>query len=184
MKILYTAFVRPHFEYAIQFWSSPNYNKDQNLSERAQRRATKLIPTLRNLSYEERLKQLNMFTLHKRRVTGDMIEVFKILNKFDKINPEVVLFETKNALITRSNSMKLKVQKYNTITRKSYFNVRVVDHWNRLPASIVNSKTNFLRITTCSPRDSSASREVAPPLTFFFYHRLGTTLWMLAVPPW
>ena len=75
---------------------------------------------MRNVSYEERLKQLNMFTLHKRRITGDMIEVFKILNKFDKINPEV-LFEINNASATRSNGMKLKVQRYNTISRKSYF---------------------------------------------------------------
>ena len=73
-------FVRPHLEYAIQFWS-PNYIKDQKWLERIQRRATKLIPTLRNLSYEERLKQLDMFSLHKRRIRGDMIEVFKILNK-------------------------------------------------------------------------------------------------------
>ena len=86
-----------------------------------------------------------MFTLHKRRIRGDMIEVFKILNKFDKINPEV-LFEINNTSVTRGNGMKLKVQKYNTIARKSYFNVRVVNHWNRLPASIVNYKTiNILK---------------------------------------
>ena len=69
---------------------------------------TKLIPTLRNLSYEKRFKQLDMFTLHKRRIRGDMIEVFKILNKFDKINREV-LFEMNNASETRGNGMKLKV---------------------------------------------------------------------------
>ena len=72
---------------------------------------TKLIPTLHNLSYEKRLKQLDMFTLHKRRIRGAMIEVFKILNKFDKINPEVLL-EMNNASIM---SVKLKVQSYNTI---------------------------------------------------------------------
>ena len=71
-----------------------------------------------------------------------MIEVFKTLNKFlkiDKINPKV-LFEMNNASVTRDNGMKLKVQRCNTIARKSYFNVRVVDHWNRLPASVVDYK--------------------------------------------
>ena len=141
MKKLYTAFVRPHLGYTIQFWS-PNSIKDQNLLERVQRQATKLIPTLRNLSCEERLKQLDMFTLHKQRTRGDMIEAIKILNKFDKINPEV-LFEMNNASVTRGNGMKLKVQKFYTIARNSYLNVRVVDHWNRFPASasVVNSKT-------------------------------------------
>ena len=72
---------------------------------------------------------------------GNMSEFFKILDKFDKINREV-LFEMNNASVTRGNGMKLKVQRYNTIARKSYFNVfRVVDHWNRLPASVVSSKT-------------------------------------------
>ena len=64
MKKFYTAFVRPHLEYAIQFWS-PNYIKNQNFLERVQRRVTKRISTLHNLSYEERLKQLDMFILHK-----------------------------------------------------------------------------------------------------------------------
>ena len=131
--------MRPHLEYAVQFWS-PNYIKDQNLLERVQRRTTKQIPTLRNLSYEERLKRLDMFPLYKRRVRGDLIEVFKILNKFDKINPEQ-LFAMNTATVTRGNGMKLKGQRCNTIARQSYFNVRVVDTWNRLPASVVSSKT-------------------------------------------
>ena len=108
--------------------------------ERVQRRATKLISTLRNLSYEERLKPLDLFTLHKQRIRGDTTEVFKILDKFDKINPEI-LCEMSNVSVTRDNGMKLEIQKFNTIARKSYFNVRVVDHWNRLPASVVDSKT-------------------------------------------
>ena len=139
MKKLYIAFVRPHLEYAVQFWS-PNYIKDQNSLERVQRRATKHIPVLRNLTYEERLKQLDMFPHHKRRTRGDLIEVFKILKQFDKINPEK-LFEMNNATVTRGNGLKLKGQRYNTIARKSYFSVRVVDHWNRLPASVVGSDT-------------------------------------------
>ena len=69
-----------------------------------------------------------------------MIEIFKIVNKFDKINPELFL-EMNNASATRGNGKILEVQKINTIARKSYFNVRVVGHWNRLPASVVSSKT-------------------------------------------
>ena len=68
---------------------------------------TKVIPTLRNSTYEERLKQCDMFPLHKQRNKGDMIEVFKILSKFDKINPEV-LFEMNNASVMRDNGMTLK----------------------------------------------------------------------------
>ena len=127
-----------HLEYAIQSWTQ-KYIKEQNLLERVQRRATKLIPTLRNVSCEEQLKQLNMVTLHKQRIRGDMIEVFDIQNNFDKVNPEV-LFVINNESVTRGNGTKVKVQRYNTIDRKSCCNVRAVDHWNRLPASVVSSK--------------------------------------------
>ena len=65
MKRLYTAFVRPHLEYEVQFWS-PNYITEQNSLERIQRIATKHIPALRNLTYEERLQCLDMFSLNKR----------------------------------------------------------------------------------------------------------------------
>ena len=81
-----------------------------------------------------------MFSLNKRRIRGDLIEVFKILNQFDKINPEK-LFEMNNTTITRGNGMKLKGQRYNTVARKSYFTVRVIDQWNRLPASVISSDT-------------------------------------------
>ena len=131
--------MRPHLEYAVQFWS-PNYIKDQNSLERVQRRATKHIPALRNSTYEERVKRLDMFSLNKRRIRGDLIEVFKIINQFDKINPER-LFEMNNVSVTRGNGMKLKGQRYNTTARKSYFPVRVVDHWNKLPTSVVCSNT-------------------------------------------
>ena len=81
-----------------------------------------------------------MFSLHKQRMRGDLTEVFKILNKFDKINPER-LFEINHMTVTTGNSMKLKGRRRNTIVSKAYFNVRVVDHWNRLPASVVSWKT-------------------------------------------
>ena len=78
------SYVRPHLEYCIQFWSPIN-GKDGDMLEGVQRRVTKIIPSLRNL-YEERLKRLGMFSLKRRRLKGDMIEVFKMIHGIDKVN--------------------------------------------------------------------------------------------------
>ena len=65
---------------------SPINVKDADILEGIQKRATKMIPSLRNLSYEERLKRLGMFSLRHRRLRGDMIEVFKVIHGIDKVN--------------------------------------------------------------------------------------------------
>ena len=77
---LYKAIVRPHLEY------SPYLRKDIDMLEKIQRRATKLIPGLRDLRYEERLKECGLTTLETRRLRGDQIEVFKILNGYENID--------------------------------------------------------------------------------------------------
>ena len=136
---LYTALVRPHLEYAVQFWS-PCFIKDVNTLERVQRRATKLIPGLRNLQYETRLERLNMFSLKNRRIRGDLIELFKILKRFDDINYEN-MFVLDTESVTRTNGMKLKGKRFNTDLRKNYFNIRVINRWNALPASVVSART-------------------------------------------
>ena len=79
MKQLYTSLVKPLLEYANVVWHS-YLERDIEMLERVQHRATRIVLGLSNLRYEERLRILNLPTLEYRRNRGDAIEVFKYLH--------------------------------------------------------------------------------------------------------
>ena len=82
---LYRSMVRSHFDYAVSVWD-PYKIKHISDIEDVQRRATKLIPEIKKLSYPERLRKLKLPTLSYRPIRGQMIEVYKIINNilYDK----------------------------------------------------------------------------------------------------
>ena len=79
---LYKSIVRPHIEYAVTV-CAPLYKKDMIAIENVQRRATKLVTSIKHLSYQERLRKLGLPSLEYRRERADLIEVYKIMNNID-----------------------------------------------------------------------------------------------------
>ena len=136
---LYKAIVRPHLEYCIQAWR-PYRKKDIDTLERIQRRATKMIPELRDLSYKERLKECGLTTLETRRLRGDQIEVFKILNGYENIDRNM-FFSLKKDSRTRGHEVKLVKDQCRLDIRKHSFSQRTINEWNKLSTDCVTASS-------------------------------------------
>ena len=136
-SIIYTTYIRPHLEYCIQAWA-PYYAKDILLLEKVQRRATKLVWGLKDLSYEERLKLL--FSLDERRLRGDLIQTFKLLTGKDNIDYEILFNRSTNHL--RGRRLKLSKSQCNKLCRRRFFSQRVIDIWNSLSEFMVSAPSN------------------------------------------
>ena len=129
--------MRPHLEYASTIWT-PIFKKDKIQIENVQRRATRLVKSIRNLSYEERLKALGLPSLEYRRERADMIQVYKIMHGIDKVDKDKV-FTMHTYAATRGHSLKLFKRRSRLLVRANSFSHRVVDNWNSLTEDIVNA---------------------------------------------
>lgn len=137
--------VRPLLEYNSVIWS-PHLRKHIEKLERVQHRATKCLPSIRNLTYEDRLRKLKLPTLSYRRRRKDVIEVFKSVNNINKIStnthcticPDKHMFEASLSTHTRGHNRKFQVT--NTQRSRTHFlDNRIKATWNQLTHKTVNS---------------------------------------------
>ena len=139
---LYKSLVRSRLEYCVQAWQ-PYLVKDIELMEKVQKRMTRMLPDLKNMSYPEILKILGLTTLESRRLRDDLIEVFNVVKGFDNIDGNIFFFH-RDIGVCRGHSEKLHKHTFNLDVRKfkkKSFSQRVINHWNALTQHAVDCDT-------------------------------------------
>ena len=141
MKKLLVTVIRPRLEYAQVVWS-PYKKKHIKKLERLQRMATKMVPEIRELTDEERLKAMDLPTLEKRRERGDLIQIFKLLNRMDIVdNKDLLMRGEIVGRSTRGHSMKLRKGRCLQDVKKHSFPQRCVEMWNELSEEVISAKS-------------------------------------------
>lgn len=137
LPLLYKAMVRPFLEYGNVVWG-PFNKTDQKRLEKVQRRATRMVSSVKHLPYEDRLCRLKLPSLLYRRRRGDMIAVYQMLHGGMDISPEAFLSRNTSQL-TRGHGWKLHKPRAKSFVRRNAFSFRVVNDWNSLPAEVVSA---------------------------------------------
>ena len=134
--LLFKSLVRPILEYGAVIWS-PYLKRQSRLIENIQRRATKLLPDLAHLSYHERLQTLQLPSLKYRRIRGDLIQLYTMVNSGTCDFNNFFTFANKQG--TRGHNFKLYKNNCNKNIRKCSFSFRCIDIWNNLSNHTVNA---------------------------------------------
>ena len=99
-----------------------------------------MIPELKDLSYESRLLQCDLTILETKRLRGDQIEVFKIMNGYEDVDRNTFV-KLKKGSRTRGHQAELVKEQCRLDMRKYFFSQRVINEWNKLPNDCVNASS-------------------------------------------
>ena len=136
---LYKSLVKPVIEYGNIIWG-PHYSLDQQNIEKIQRRATRALAVLKDTPYTERLRILGLPSLQYRRLRGDMILLYRLVNNDISIDFSD-LFTISSVTSTRGHIYKLYKPHATTRARCHFFSVRAVNSWNSLPDYVVTAQS-------------------------------------------
>ena len=106
--------------------------------EGVQRRATKLIPRLRDMPYEDRLRELKLPSMEYRRKRGDMIQCFKIMKGLVRLDANKI-FTPIPSTNTRGHDQRVLRQRAHKSVRAKSFSQRTIRSWNSLPQHVIDS---------------------------------------------
>ena len=142
MMNIYKTYIRPLMEYCGPLWNM-GYIGDTRSLERVQKRWTKSVYGLGEMSYQNQLLTLDLFSFQGRLLRGDLILVWKIFNHECSIFPEQVFIMDTSS--TRGHDFKIFMPRFNLDTRKYFFSVRIIRPWNSLSRDTVSctSLTSF-----------------------------------------
>jgi hypothetical protein len=136
---LFKAYVRPTLEYASPVWSPVAVGLTRDL-ENVQRRFTKRLCGLREMTYEQRLSHLQLESLEARRRQADLLVVFKALRGLLHIDPKTLGVELCTTS-TRANSINININRASCVLAGKSFNYRISKIWNSLPANVKQSSS-------------------------------------------
>ena len=136
IRSLYLTFIWLLLEFAVPVWS-PFLKSDCDNIERIHHKATKLISSIRNLSYQKRLEALNLTTLVERRQRRDLIQMYKIMHNIDKLEKGIRFPIVNNQMRGHCFKYFKKITRLNH--RENFFFNRTANLWNSLPKEVIQS---------------------------------------------
>jgi ribonuclease P/MRP protein subunit RPP40 len=137
-RILYPTYIRPQLEFASSAWNVLS-KESVNKMESIQGRATKMVFELRTLSEQDRLTALGLTTLEVRRKRGDLIQLFKIMNKMEEVDIDMGMGNNISGGVGRRHGHQIQRERTGSYPMRNFsLPNRNATTWNILPQRVVN----------------------------------------------